>query len=81
MGFLKCPLLTRSGHANPIVGSLQQFAAWEPSTDRAMTTKVYFLLEMIYWQRSAEDYPSRRCRLIAYMSAREQRWRTTSMAK
>jgi hypothetical protein len=47
----QCPLVTQSGHANPIVGSLQQFAAWEPSTDRAMTTKVYFLLEMIYRQR------------------------------
>jgi len=43
--------VTQSGHANPIVGSLQQFAAWEPSTDRAMTTKVYFLLEMICRQR------------------------------
>jgi hypothetical protein len=44
-------LLTRSGQANPIVGLLQHFAAWEPPTDRAMTTKAYFLLEMIHRRR------------------------------
>jgi hypothetical protein len=31
------------------------FAAWEPSTDQAMTTEVHFLLEMIYRRRSADD--------------------------
>jgi hypothetical protein len=47
--------MTQSGHANPIVGSLTGICGLEPSTDQAMTTKAYFLLEMIYRRRSAED--------------------------
>jgi hypothetical protein len=34
---------------------LEHFAAWEPFTDQAMTAKAYFLLEMIFRRRSAED--------------------------
>jgi hypothetical protein len=32
-----------------------QICGLEPSTDQAMTIKAYFLLEMIYRRRSAED--------------------------